>query len=384
MLENYGSNFLRFKEYATKEDGLNLSQSNADPCLFYRKNDNGDTVGVIVVYVDDCLIAGGQQFVNEMKEKLKLEFGVVDDGRLRKLLGVRYEWKDLNDESKARVVLSMGDKAKEIINGFEKAKGYTPKTYSTPGKPGKVLKSNEEDIVMHKEYRSILGKIMFYMTKVSPEISFACGQLARHMHKPGVDHWKAMERLVGYISGKKNHELVIRRPTELRVVSFGDSSYGDCLDSRRSSTGDIHTIGGGIVSWRAQRTKCICLSSTEAEYIELTEMCKEQRFIQMVMEEVFMCNKPGIMYKDNESAIYLTKNQHVLSQTKHIDIREHYVREYISQGHGRIRKIKTEDNFADILTKNVSIGLFDKLGSAVLNGFDGHDDKFTKFQREND
>ena len=70
----------------------------------------------------------------------------------------------------------------------------------------------------------------------------------------------------------------------------------------------------------------------EAEYIEITEMCKEQMFIQMILEEIFTCNKPAIMYEENAAAIYLTKNQHVLPWTKHIDIREHYIREYIGNG----------------------------------------------------
>ena len=72
--------FTKFKEVATSEDGLNLKQSKADPCLFYEKDVNGTTIGVIVVYVDDCLIAGEQEFIGRMKLKLKREFGVVEDG----------------------------------------------------------------------------------------------------------------------------------------------------------------------------------------------------------------------------------------------------------------------------------------------------------------
>ena len=46
------------------------------------------TAGVITVYVDDCMIAGKKKFVSEMKTKLKSAFGVVEDDKLRKLLGV--------------------------------------------------------------------------------------------------------------------------------------------------------------------------------------------------------------------------------------------------------------------------------------------------------
>ena len=227
---------------------------------------------------------------------------------------------------------------------------------------------------------------MIYVSKIGPECSFPCGQLARHMHNPGVQHWEAMERLVGYIRGKEKHELVIKRPRELSVISYGDSSYADCKDTRRSSTGDLHTIGGGLVSWRAQKTKFVCLSSAEAEYVELTEMAKEQRFIQMVLEEVFGTVVPGYLYKDNEAAIYLSKNQHVSTRTKHIDVRQHYIREHIANGYGKIVKVESKNNFADVLTKNVSVGIFNDLGLGIINGFEGHDDDFaiSHIQREND
>ena len=376
--------FIRFRDYTIDEKGLGLRQSEADPCLFYKKELSGKVRGVIVVYVDNCLIPGDPPFIKEMKEKLKSDFGVVEDGRLKKLLGVRYEWSNIDNPSDCKVTLSMSDKAEEIVNGYEKAVGRTAKVQSTPRKPGEVLTKNDGVPIMHKEYRSVLGKIMFYVNKVGPECSFSCGQLARQMHNPNEEHWKAMERLVGYIKGKEKHELVLTRPKEIRVVSYGDSSYSDCKDTRRSSTGDIHTVGGALVSWRAQKTKCVCLSSTKAEYVELTEMSKEQRFIQMILEEVFENKLPGIMFEDNEAAIFLTKNKHVSPRTKHIDIREHYVREHVDNGYGKIVKIGTDDNIADILTKNTSVGTFLKLSEMLLSGDIDYGGKIGNIKREND
>ena len=240
--------FVRFTTYATSEEGLNLMQSKSDPCLFFKKDLEDKIIGMIVIYVDDCLIAGEDQFITDMKIKLKQEFGVVEDGQLQKLLGVRYSWEQLNDPNEAKVKLSMEDKALEIIRSYEKATGLTPKAYKTPGKPGELLEKHEEDPVRHADYRSILGKLMFYVTKISLECSFSCGQLARQMHNPGPLHWDAMGRMIGYLKQKKAHELVIRRPSSLKIISFGDASYSDCKETRRSSTGDLHTIGGSLVS----------------------------------------------------------------------------------------------------------------------------------------
>ena len=74
--------FIRFTEFATNHDGLGLTKSKSDSCLFFKKDENGRTIGVIVVYVDDCVIAGEQKFIQDMKAKLKQEFGVVEDGKL--------------------------------------------------------------------------------------------------------------------------------------------------------------------------------------------------------------------------------------------------------------------------------------------------------------
>ena len=377
--------FIRFTEFAISKEGLNLTQSKSDPCLFFRKNEEGRTVGVIVIYVDDCVIAGENEFMSEMKNKLKTEFGVVEDGRLRKLLGVRYKWEDLDDDENARVVMSMDDKAQEVIDAYEKVTGLNARVQNTPGKPGEALDKNAGPAVKQAEYRSVLGKLMFYVTKISPECSYACGQLARHMHCPGEQHWDAMGRLIGYLKGKSSHELVIRRPLSLKIVSFGDASYGDCVETRHSSTGDLHTIGGSIVSWRSQKTRFVCLSSAEAEYVALTEMCKEQRFLSMLMGEVFECDLPSIIHEDNEAATYLAKNLHVSARTKHIDIRVHYVREHLKSKQGVIVPVKSEDNFADILTKNTPVKIFQRLGKAIINGFRGFENKFlfSNNQREN-
>ena len=113
-------------------------------------------------------------------------------------------------------------------------------------------------------------------------------------------------------------------------------------------------------------------------------MVKEQHFIQMVLEEVFGEKCKGIIYEDNEAAVYLTKNYHISPRTKHIDIKQHYIRGHINNGHGKVVKIESENNFADVLTKNVCVWLLKKFARAVLGGFDGYGQLFSYFQREND
>ena len=70
---------------------------------------------------------------------------------------------------------------------------------------------------------------------------------------------------------------------------------------------------------------------------------------------------PGIIYEDNEGAIFLAKNRQVGMRTKHIDIKYHFIRELIGRNFLDIRYVRSEDNYADLTTKNVGNEIFDKL-----------------------
>ena len=70
---------------------------------------------------------------------------------------------------------------------------------------------------------------------------------------------------------------------------------------------------------------------------------------------------PGIIYEDNEGAIFLAKNQQIGMHTKHIDIKYHFIRELIGQNFLDIHYVRSEENYADLTTKNVGNEVFDKL-----------------------
>lgn len=67
---------------------------------------------------------------------------------------------------------------------------------------------------------------------------------------------------------------------------------------------------------------------------------------------------PMIMYVDNTGAIDLAKNWSTTGRTKHIVVRFHFIRELVENGVIEIKFVKSEDNAADILTKNVSEQFF--------------------------
>jgi hypothetical protein len=76
-------------------------------------------------------------------------------------------------------------------------------------------------------------------------------------------------------------------------------------------------------------------------------------FVKQVLESMGIEIKLPILIKvDNVGAIYLSNNFALSQRTKHIDIRQHFVREFVEVGIIKTIFVPTDDNEADINTKN--------------------------------
>ena len=72
------------------------------------------------------------------------------------------------------------------------------------------------------------------------------------------------------------------------------------------------------------------------------------------------------VFVDNVGAIFLDKNKAVSDRTKHIDMRYHFVREFIEDGVVKVVFVRSEDNDADLFTKNVSSDIYEKHMSKLI------------------
>ena len=59
------------------------------------------------------------------------------------------------------------------------------------------------------------------------------------------------------------------------VIEYVDSNFAEDLDKRRFFTRYVLTIGGYAINWKATLHTTVALSTTEVEYMAITETCKE-------------------------------------------------------------------------------------------------------------
>ena len=69
-----------------------------------------------------------------------------------------------------------------------------------------------------------------------------------------------------------------------QIVAFCDSNFAGDKDNRISVTGFCIYIGKCLISWKSRGQKSMTLSSTEVEYVAVSEVCMEIMFIRQVLE----------------------------------------------------------------------------------------------------
>ena len=93
------------------------------------------------------------------------------------------------------------------------------------------------------------------------------------------------------------------------------------------------------------------MSSTEAKYIAVESYCAQSLWIKYQLEDYgFKLDKIPIRC-DNKSIICLSKNSVLHSRTKHIDIRYHFLKEYVANENIVLDYVCTHEQLADIFTK---------------------------------
>ena len=90
---------------------------------------------------------------------------------------------------------------------------------------------------------------------------------------------------------------------ELILVGYTDFEFMLDKDLTKSTSEHVFTLGGGIVSWRSIKQKCIADSTTKAEYVIACKAAKEVVWLKKFLMELGVCNTRNfcIYYKYNIS-----------------------------------------------------------------------------------
>jgi len=143
------------------------------------------------------------------------------------------------------------------------------------------------------------------------------------------------------------------------LIGFCDVDYAGDMIERKSTSGNCQFLGEKLISWATKRQATNAMSTTEAEYISAASCCTQLLWMKHQLED-YKINANSIpIFCDNTAAICLSKNPILHSRVKHIEIKHHFIRDFVQKGILDIQFIDTKQQWADIFTKPLTVERFD-------------------------
>ncbi|KXJ62454.1 hypothetical protein RP20_CCG009057 [Aedes albopictus] len=201
------------------------------------------------------------------------------------------------------------------------------------------------------QYASLVGGLLYVSVNTRPDIAASVSILGRKVSCPSQADWVEAKRILRYLKHTLDHELILGiKPDPLTVYVDADWA-GDAKD-RKSTSGYLLQLNGGSIFWSSKKQTCVSLSSTEAEYIALAVCCQEVQWILRILEDFSVpVNLPITMFEDNQSCIKQLSSPNVSRRSKHVETKNHYIREMQANGEIQAVYCSTEEMVADMLTK---------------------------------
>ena len=314
--------YTRFAEYLFT---IGFTHSTSDNSLFILNQ--GPVMAYVLLYVDDIILtASSDDLRKSIISLLSLEFAMKDLGSLSFFLGI------VVTRHVGGLFLSQRKYAAELIDraGMSSCKS-SPTPVDTHSKLSACSSTPYEDPT---HYRSLVGALQ-YLTFTRPDITYDVQQVCLFMHDPREEHMQALKRIVRYIQGTLEYGLHLYSSPISTLISYTDADWGGCPDTRRSTSGYCVFLGDNLVSWSAKRQPTLSRSSAEAEYRGVVNVVSESCWLRNLLLELHCpIQKATLVYCDNVSAIYLSRNPVQHQRTKHIEMDIHFVREKVAKGQG--------------------------------------------------
>jgi hypothetical protein len=215
-----------------------------------------------------------------------------------------------------------------------------------------------------------------YLVNTRPNICFVVSTLSQFMVEPRRVHWVAAKHVLRNLCGTVDYGLDYQRGDGIHLVGYTDSDWARCVSDRKSTSGCCFGLGSAVVSWFSGKQNSLALSSVEAKYMVANQASCEALWPRKLLVGLFSVQlRPNMIYYDNQSCIKLSENPFFHDRSKHIEIRYHFIRDYLQRGVVELQYISTKEQVADILTKALSRDKFvffrDKLG-VLSNTFLGN------------
>jgi hypothetical protein len=322
---------------------LGLTRLLSDSGLFVNK----ERTIVAIVYVDDVLFLGADKpKLLRLKEQFMKVWECRDLGDAQEFLRMRIQRKG------GKIYLDQTVYLQKVLQRFNV---QNMKAVPTPLPEGYNPSPNTStaDPSLRSKFQQVIGSLLYIMLGTRPDIAFAVTKLSQHAANPSEEHLSKALYICRYLLGTPDYAMVYDGPSNGGLMAYADSDWASDPNTRKSTTGYMVKLAGAIFSWNSRAQKTVALSSTEAEYMSLSDTCKQLVWVKSLMTELGINLAPVPLFGDNQGSIFLGSNPVQEKRIKHIDLRYHFIRDVITSKQVELFFIEGANNPADMFTKNL-------------------------------
>jgi hypothetical protein len=358
------SALLWYELFSTTLESMGFELNPYDRCIANCTIDGKQcTIGW---YVDDTKISHEDPaVVTRVIDTLESHFGkmTVQRGDEHVFLGMHVKY----DRAQKTANISMREYLTEAISESGLA---IVKTVSTPASKDLFSVSAASPFLSKQEqevFHSVVAKLLYVSIRARMDLLLATSFLATRVSKSTQQDLDKLKRLLEYILGSLDDNLIVGADRLGRFRTWVDASYAVHPDFR-SHTGGAISFGRGTIACKSTKQKLNTKSSTEAETVGASDYLPNTIWVKMFMEAQGYAIDESILEQDNQSAIKLATNGRASAgpKSRHIDIRYFWLKDRVRSGEIRVRHCPTHQMLADFFTKPLQGYLFHRFKAVVL------------------
>ncbi|PIL30269.1 hypothetical protein GSI_07447 [Ganoderma sinense ZZ0214-1] len=267
----------------------------------YKRHSDGELV-VVIIYVDDALFCGrDKKLVALLKARFMKKWECRDLGDAKEFLRMRIT------RIGRKIFLDQRAYLEKVLDrcGMTNARPAL-----TPLPAGYIPAPNTGQATpeLRSRYQKVIGSLLYLMLGTRPDLAFAVTKLAQYAVNPTEDHLSKALYICRYLVGTKNYALVYNGDSQLGLIAGTDSDWASDPYTRRSQTGFMLKLANCAFSWVSRAQKTIALSSTEAEYMAMSDCSRQVVWVHNLLAELGYYIGRVPLSGDNQGSIHIGQN----------------------------------------------------------------------------
>jgi hypothetical protein len=253
----------------------------SDAGLFV-KHDNGVMI-LAVIYVDDKFFASSSKtLAHKYKAEFMTHWEARDLGEVSEYLGMTITRSDGNVKIDQKLYL-------EKVHSRFRMADCKPATTLLPENYKPVDNKDPENAERKKQFQTVIGSLLYLMLGTRPNIAYAVIKMSQFSANPSEDHLNKAMHICRYLAGTRDYSIEYSAKNDQGLIAFTDSDWAENLSHaedtsgrsirRRSTSGFFYKLADGAISWTSHAQKGIALSSTEAEYMALSDCSRQASWL---------------------------------------------------------------------------------------------------------